>query len=78
MKRKAKKFKQSGVSTQQMAASLGCSVKTLLKLREGKMFSQGRSKHYWIVNPHAARVTYRWNQEKCLSLLDQLEKANQP
>lgn len=75
MKHKPKKFKQSGVSTREMAALLGCSVKTLLKLREEKMFSQGRSKHYWIVNPHAARVSYRWNQEKCLSLMDRLEQA---
>lgn len=65
--KKKPKLKPKGISTLELASELGCSVNQLYKLRDQGLFVQG--KHWWIINPHAARPTYRWNLKRCLKAI---------
>lgn len=69
----AKKRKQAGVSTGELAAALACSVDQIYRFRELGVFKRGRKLHYWAVNPLATRPTYRWNKELCIKALEELE-----
>lgn len=62
-----RKPKPKGVSTMELAEKLGCSVDLLYKLRDQGTLKQGT--HWWIINPWAARKTYRWNLQRCLKAI---------
>lgn len=65
-----------GVSTTQLAEELSCSVDMVYKLMKDGVFKPGRKGHYWTINPNAARPTYRWQLDRCLATLEELEKAS--
>lgn len=53
------KSKSDWISTTEMAKLLGCSVDHLYRMIKSGHFKKG--KHWYVVNPSAYRVTYRWN-----------------
>lgn len=70
------------LSTTKAAQKLGVTAKYLREKRL-ELFRPGY--HYWLVNPTAARPTYKWHFERCNALLTKatkdaasLESSQQP
>ena len=52
------------ISTKEMAASVGCSIATLGRLRKAGYFVEGR--HWQKMNPLAPRSNHVWNRSRVL------------
>jgi hypothetical protein len=59
--------KGAWISTAAMADELGWSVQFLLKHRNDRFESRT---HWRMLDPHAKRVTYRWNRLEVLKKLE--------
>jgi hypothetical protein len=63
-----KKLSKDWVSTSELAAILDCSIDLIYKLRDEQLFK--KNEHWRVLNPTAARPTYRWHRNKCQNTLD--------
>ncbi len=56
----------NSVSTEEMAAMLGCSIATLYRNRCKGLYRKGI--HFGLISPHANKSRIRWNPEAVLKL----------
>lgn len=69
-----KKLGKDWVSTSELAKILDCSIDLIYKLRDEGLFI--KNKHWRILNPTAARVTYRWHLTKCQDTIQSYEATD--
>jgi hypothetical protein len=63
--------KSDWVKGSDLAKELDCDIQTIDRLRKRKVFKQRT--HYKVLNPKAARLTYRYHLSRCIAALDELE-----
>jgi len=64
------------VSTARLCEELGCSDKTLFRLRDDHYFR--RNIHWRYTNPTSQRKTYRWHLARCKKKFEGKDNANGP
>ena len=69
----AKRLNKSWISTSVLADERGCSIDLIYKLRDEGLLK--KNEHWRILNPTAARPTYRWHLKRCQKLLDEYEET---
>lgn len=60
------------VSTRALCDELGCSDKTIFRLRDEKYLRC--NVHWKFTNPTSQRKTYRWHLDRCRNRLEELNR----